>query len=485
MLSEPNEIETIDFSGAFLNSIQISQISSAMASNLGANYLTVDFSRNQISGLSHGVDVLIAKSHTMRTLILDHNELPPGAPLLATQLSKNKVLLKLSMSACGLSSRAGINIGESLLYNTVLEELNLSQNYLGVEGAVGLGAGLKENKSIKVLDVCWNQMGVEGLTAVLTAFDRPVQLNMICNGVPQMQLAKLKEQLQQVSAPPAPADGEQPAPEPTLEELFEALGVNSIYDLIGKVLNLPPEVAMHALCEDFYIRLVSDARCLPYFANVSMGRMRNLQKTCLMEALGGPKVYKGLDLKTGHAHLKINHDIYDAVIAHLFGSVLHFIPAPPGCVVKELIALTEALRGVVCNTELSDFSNDGSETEVTDSRKAAPFFSGTMWSTGKMKKRQELHPGLDVKDSSKLGCCPCLRSAPAADAPSMGVAETKGPEVALPVEQTPPPPAAVPCVGEEEDVIEDLPLEGTPAAAPIGGAVENTPWNKPLTVSSC
>merc|ERR1719454_1986875 len=136
-----------------------------------------------------------------------------------------------------------------------------------------------------------------------------------------------------------------------------------------------------------------------------------------MEALGGPKVYKGLDLKTGHAHLKINHDIYDAVVAHLFGSVLHFIPAPPGCVVKELIALTEALRGVVCNSDLPDAASvDDTETKVTDSRKAAPYFSGTMWSTGKLQKRRgskdELHPGLDVKDSSKMGCCPFMRSSP-------------------------------------------------------------------------
>merc|ERR1719482_129889 len=240
---------------------------------------------------------------------------------------------------------------------------------------------------------------------------------MICNGVPQVELTKLKDQLRQLSQAPATGSGEEAKPEPTLEELFEQLGVNSIYALVGKVLNLPPEVAMHALCEDFYIRLVSDVRCLPYFANVSMGRMRNLQKTCLMEALGGPKVYKGLDLKTGHAHLKINHDIYDAVIAHLFGSVLHFIPAPPGCVVKELIALTEALRGVVCNTELSDVSNtsDEPETNVTDSRKAAPYFSGTMWATGLCKRRSgekgKLHPGLDVQDSRKMGCCPFMRSA--------------------------------------------------------------------------
>merc|ERR1719482_1326278 len=238
---------------------------------------------------------------------------------------------------------------------------------------------------------------------------------MICNGVPQVELTKLKDQLRQLSQAPATGSGEEAKPEPTLEQLFEQLGVNSIYALVGKVLNLPPEVAMHALCEDFYIRLVSDARCLPYFANVSMGRMRNLQKTCLMEALGGPKVYKGLDLKTGHAHLKIDNDVYDAVVAHLFASVLFFIPTPPGCVVKELIALTEALRGVVVNTELSDVSSNASETQVINSRKAAPYFAGTMWSTGSLKKRRgpngEVHPGLDIKDKSKMGCCPFMRSA--------------------------------------------------------------------------
>merc|ERR1719482_1087711 len=253
---------------------------------------------------------------------------------------------------------------------------------------------------------------------------------MICNGVPQVELTKLKDQLRQLSQAPATGSGEEAKPEPTLEELFAQLGVNSIYALVGKVLNLPPEVAMHALCEDFYVRLVSDPKCLPYFANVSMGRMRNLQKTCLTEALGGPKVYKGLDLKTGHAHLRIDDDIYDAVIAHLFASVLFFIPAPPGCVVKELIALTEALRGVVCNTELADTASNESETIVTDSKKAVPYFSGTMWSTGLLKRRRganaEVHPGLDIKDSSKMGCCPFMRSSP--------------PEEVKPrVEDTPPP----------------------------------------------
>jgi len=182
LLAQPNSIETVNLSGAFLTSMQVSQISGAVASNMASNYKHVDFSRNRIRGISHGVDVLVSKSETIRTLILDHNELPPGVPLLATQLAKNKVLLKLSMAACGLSSRACENIGEALERNTVLEELNVSQNDLGAEGGIGLGKGLKENKTIKVLDVTWNKMGVKGCAAVLNGFDRAVQLNMICNG---------------------------------------------------------------------------------------------------------------------------------------------------------------------------------------------------------------------------------------------------------------------------------------------------------------
>merc|ERR1719478_2097496 len=75
MLAEPNPIEKVDLSGAFLNAMQMSQISAAMACNMSNTYKHVDFSRNRIQGLSHGVDLLIAKSDTIKILILDHNDL--------------------------------------------------------------------------------------------------------------------------------------------------------------------------------------------------------------------------------------------------------------------------------------------------------------------------------------------------------------------------------------------------------------------------
>jgi len=410
LLAQPNKIETVSFAGAFLNSLQVSQLCASMASNKMTNIQTVDLSRNYISGLSHGLDILVAKSDTIKTLILDHNELPTGVPLLATQLAKNKVLIKLSMANCGLEASAGVNLGQALARNKTLQDLNIAQNNLAENGALGLAEGLAQNKTIVTLDVSWNQMGTDGLSAILNTFDRQANINMICNKVPQADLTKLKEQL---AGAAAETSG------PTIDELFKAVGVTNIYDLIGAVLKLDPKVAMHALCEEFYIRLVTDRRLLPFFANISMGRMRNLQKMCLTEALGGPKVYKGLDLKTGHAHLKICDDVYDATIAHLFGAVLKFIPEPPACVVKELVGLTEALRPLVCNTSIEDgvaytAEGDPLEQNVKDSKKAAPFFSGTMWSTGCCKSRkandsEDVHPALAVKDRSK-SCCPCMSS---------------------------------------------------------------------------
>jgi len=410
LLSQPSTVETVDFSGAFLNSMQVSQLCASMASNMRSNIQTVDFSRNSITGLSHGVDILIGKSTTIKTVILDHNELPSGIPLLATAISKNKVLVKLSMNNCRLEGDAGVNLGQALMRNNTLQDLNIGMNNLQEKGALGLAAGLATNKTITALDVSWNQMGTEGLQAILNTFDRPAQINMLCNKVPQADLTRLKAQMA------GAAEGGDPGP--TIEELFKAVGVTNIYDLVGAVLKLDPAVAMHALCEEFYIRLVSVRRLLPFFANISMGRMRNLQKMCLTEALGGPKVYKGLDLKTGHAHLAIDDDVYDATIAHLFGAILKFIPEPPGCVVKELVGLTEALRPLVVNTAIEDglcynVEGDPLEINVKDSSKAAPFLCGTMWSTGLCKKRggEDTHPGLAVSDKSK-GCCPCCNGAP-------------------------------------------------------------------------
>jgi hemoglobin len=255
-------------------------------------------------------------------------------------------------------------------------------------------------------------MRVEGLRIILNAFDRPVKLNMICDTVPQDTLAQLKARV----APPEEANPD----EPTLEDLFKALEVSSIFELVGKVLKLDPQVALGALCDDFYVRLVSDQRLLPFFANVSMGRMRNLQKECLMEALGGPKNYKGMDLKTAHAHFKIDDDVYDAVIAHLFASVLHFIPAPPKAVVVALVGLTEALRGAVCNTSIDQdmevtSQEDGENVTVMDKSKAAPYFSGSLWSTGLFKRRgkDDIHPALAAPKKYKGGfCCPFMSSDP-------------------------------------------------------------------------
>jgi truncated hemoglobin YjbI len=409
-LSGPTKIESVDCSKLYLKTSQIQQLSAAMASNYNASFKLVNLSSNKMSGVGHGIDLLIRKSETIHTLILDDNELPPGIPVICLALSRNQSLKTLSLANCHLNERAGVNLAKALKENTSLEDLNLSKNCLGVEGGKALAEGLKDANSLKKLNVSWNQMGVDGLKPVLEALG-DVDITMICNGVPNADWEMLKS-VRKTAAEPAGDAG------PTLDELFKSVGVTSIYDLIGKVLNLPPEVALHALCEEFYLRLVSDQMLVPFFSRVSMGRMRNLQKTCLTEALGGPSIYKGMDLKAGHAHLKIDDDVYDATIAHLFGAVLKFIPAPPGCVVKALVDLTEALRPLVVNTELDkkrrvptaeDISSGSAAEGAVDETKAKPFFSGAAWKTGMFSKRNatNTHPALDVRDDYGSGICCC------------------------------------------------------------------------------
>jgi len=410
-LSGPTKIETVDCQGLFLMTHQVQQLCAAMASNYNASFKTLNLAGNKIGGVGHGIDLVIRKSDTLLELNIGDNELPPGIPVLCLALSKNNTLKKLNLSNCKLNARAGDNLAKALKENTCLEELNLSKNNLCKEGAIVLSVGLAENMSLKKLDVSWNQMGTEGLKSILSSMG-DVEITMICNGVPVADWDGLKAIRTAAAADEVPG--------PSLDDLFTALGVTSIYALIGKVLNLDPDVALHALCEEFYLRLVCDPMLTPFFARVSMGRMRNLQRTCLTEALGGPKVYKGMDLKSGHAHLKIDDDHYDATIAHLFGAVLHFIPAPPASVVKALVDLTEALRALVVNTALKMHSVPDANAiasgsacdDAVDGSKAQPFFTGAMWKTGAFAKRDKnaTHPALDVKEDYG-GCCPYASAA--------------------------------------------------------------------------
>ncbi|KAK3268786.1 hypothetical protein CYMTET_22728 [Cymbomonas tetramitiformis] len=310
------------------------------------------------------------------------------------------------MVGCGLEAfDCAVPLGAALEKNFSLEELNLANNSLKVQGAFDIAKGLKYNKTLKKLDLSWNKLTAEGAEYILRACsDRAVNLRLLGNSINQEQLASLKAFSKKAE------NGESTGS--SLEELYAATDSSSLYTLIGRVLNLNPAVAVHALCERFYLNLIMDPNILPFFGCITMGRMRNLQRDFLTEALGGPKVYKGLDLKSAHRHLRINDEHFDAVIDHLFAAVLHFIPDPPSSVVAALVNLTETVRPLVVNSEVDIDANDINVHTVstpsqqksvedqyaaaTDLKKAVPYFTTYMWTTGFFKRRGEEHPGLKV-----------------------------------------------------------------------------------------
>ncbi|KAK3281775.1 hypothetical protein CYMTET_10455 [Cymbomonas tetramitiformis] len=309
------------------------------------------------------------------------------------------------MANCGLAESAGKSLGKVLRENSTLKELNIAKNSLGTAGAKGLAEGLKENTTLTVLDICWNSIGAEGVGYLVNSSlgNHKMKLRVIGNNVEQTTLKAFYDQLK---ASALSDDGDSDTRGPTLEELLAQTECDSIYTLIGKVTNLDPAVAIEAVCERFYCNLISDEICLPFFTCVAMGRMRNLQKDCLTELLGGPKIYKGLDLKTGHAHLRITDEHYDSVIDHLFAAVLHFIPELPTCVGTALTDITEAARLLVVNTQLDEphvrllnaCDVEDQYVEALNNNKAEAFFTKSLWKTGNFKKRGAGHPALEVSD---------------------------------------------------------------------------------------
>lgn len=88
----------------------------------------------------------------------------------------------------------------------------------------------------------------------------------------------------------------------------------TLFERIGK------EKAVNAAVDLFYRKVLSDPRLKNFFTNVDMEGQRAKQKSFLTMVFGGPKTYKGKDLRAAHAGLKakgLNESHFNAVAQHL------------------------------------------------------------------------------------------------------------------------------------------------------------------------
>jgi hemoglobin len=68
------------------------------------------------------------------------------------------------------------------------------------------------------------------------------------------------------------------------------------------------------LTDDFMTRLLADARTAPHFKAANQQRIKEQLVDQFCQALEGPCVYKGVDMKTSHAELDIRKSDFNALV---------------------------------------------------------------------------------------------------------------------------------------------------------------------------
>lgn len=115
----------------------------------------------------------------------------------------------------------------------------------------------------------------------------------------------------------------------------------SLYDRIGG------EAAVNAAVDVFYRKVLRDPRIREFFDTVDMERQHAKQKAFLTVAFGGPNKYTGMDMRKGHAHLKLTDVHFDAVLENL-GATLKELKVPDA-LIAEAAAIAESTRNDVLN----------------------------------------------------------------------------------------------------------------------------------------
>ena len=77
------------------------------------------------------------------------------------------------------------------------------------------------------------------------------------------------------------------------------------------------EVAVAAVVDGFYERVLADPDLVHYFDGVGMERLRAHQRAFIAVALGGPDCYTGRPVDATHRDLHISGAAFTKVVAHL------------------------------------------------------------------------------------------------------------------------------------------------------------------------
>lgn len=77
------------------------------------------------------------------------------------------------------------------------------------------------------------------------------------------------------------------------------------------------ESAVDAAVDNFYEKVLADERINSFFEHLDMFAQARKQKAFMTMVFGGPSHYTGKDMRTGHAHLGLTDEHFDAVVENL------------------------------------------------------------------------------------------------------------------------------------------------------------------------
>lgn len=114
----------------------------------------------------------------------------------------------------------------------------------------------------------------------------------------------------------------------------------SLFDRLGG------ELAIDAVVDMFYGKVMGDDRLTPFFDGVQMDHQASQMKAFLTQAFGGPANYRGRDMRSAHQRLVHQMELDDghfiAVASHLADS-LNQMGVPPE-LIDEVLAIVESVR---------------------------------------------------------------------------------------------------------------------------------------------
>lgn len=75
--------------------------------------------------------------------------------------------------------------------------------------------------------------------------------------------------------------------------------------------------AIQAFTNDFYDRMLQDARIARYFDGINVKHLKRVLADYFCVLAGGPCSYDGVSMKNAHAHLRIDRAAFNALVENL------------------------------------------------------------------------------------------------------------------------------------------------------------------------